>query len=112
MRLPFATAGVASVISLSGLVCRISNSGPALTTNVSPSSLSRNIRSLYAHGDAVNPLPISSRPPAVDLVAGTRVVGDEEPPVEQRVVLIAVDQGRRVVGAQQRIGQATSSDDA
>ena len=43
MTLSRATAGVARAISFSEFLWRISNSGPAFTTNVSPSSLSRKI---------------------------------------------------------------------
>src|SRR6187455_397704 len=56
IRLPRATAGVASDISPSEFLPRSLNSGPACTTNVSPSSLNRKIFPLYAQGDAVNPL--------------------------------------------------------
>ena len=53
--LPRTTAGVASDISLSEFLPSSLNSGPAATTNVSPSSLSRKILPLYAHGDDVKP---------------------------------------------------------
>ena len=49
-------AGVESDISLSEFFPSSLNSGPAWTTNVSPSSLNRKILPLYAHGDEVNPL--------------------------------------------------------
>ena len=60
-RLRWAMAGVAIVNSSSGLVARISNSGPALMTKVSPSSLSAKILPSYAHGDAVNAAPTEIR---------------------------------------------------
>ena len=61
MILPFAIAGVARVISSSEFRPSTSNSGPALMTNVSPSSLSAKILPLYAQGDAVNSVPAVMR---------------------------------------------------
>ena len=55
MTLPLETAGVANDISSSEFFPSSLNSGPACTTNVSPSSLRRKIFPFYAHGDAVNP---------------------------------------------------------
>jgi hypothetical protein len=57
-RLPLAIAGVASVISFSGLRPRSLNSGPVCITNVSPSSLMAKIFPLYDHGDAEK-VPVS-----------------------------------------------------
>ena len=56
IRLPRATAGVASGISLNEFLPSSLYAGPAWTTNVSPSSLSRKILPLYAQGEAVNPV--------------------------------------------------------
>ena len=55
IRLPRATAGVASGISFSEFLPSSLYSGPAATTKVSPSSLNKKILPLYAQGDAVKP---------------------------------------------------------
>ncbi len=61
MMLPFATAGVARVISSREFRPSTANSGPAWMTKVSPSSLSAKILPLYAHGEAVNRVPAVMR---------------------------------------------------
>src|SRR5262249_45259431 len=58
--LPWASAGVAMHSSSSEFLPSTRNSGPASTTNVSPSSLRQKILPLYAHGDEVNSVALPS----------------------------------------------------
>ena len=104
MTLPRTMAGVASDISLSVFLPSSLNSGPAWTTKVSPSSLNRKILPLYAQGEAREPARLRRDPlAAVNLLAGPRVVAQQETAVEQRVVVVAVHERRGLVGAEQRL---------
>src|SRR5438105_4556009 len=69
---PFAIAGDAYTGSPTELVRNTSCAGPALITNVSPSSLVRKIRSSNATADAVNVAGTGTRPPS--FLAGGRIV--------------------------------------
>ena len=98
IRLSRAMAGVAMHISSSEFLPSSLNSGPACITNVSPSSLKREDLAVVrpgrrgeGRGRRIDALL------AVNLVARARVVAGEEAAVEQRVVVIAVDQRRRIV---------------
>src|SRR5207245_10665138 len=61
---PFAIAGDANTGSATELVRNTSCAGPALITNVSPSSLVRKTRSSNATADAVNVAGTGTRPPS------------------------------------------------
>ena len=104
IRLPRTIAGVAIVISLSEFLPRSLNSGPGLHDervavlaqheDLAVVRPGRRGEAARFGGDAL---------PAVDLLAGPRVVAEQKAAVEQRVVVVAVDERRGVVGAEQRL---------
>ena len=68
-------AGVAKQISSMALAARSSNSGPALTTKISPNSLVKYSLPSAATGDAVNPPVTAAESLSVEPVPAN--VGDE-----------------------------------